>query len=56
MNAMEYDGMNDLELIKQFADFLCEKSLYTQFIEYLNDQGYDGELISTQVEYIQNAE
>lgn len=33
--------MIDREVIENLIDFLCEYNLYTQFVGYMQDKGYD---------------
>lgn len=33
--------MIDREVIEHLVDFLCENGLYTSFVKYMQDKGYD---------------
>lgn len=33
--------MIDREVIEHLVDFLCENGMYTSFVKYMQDKGYD---------------
>jgi len=33
--------MTDIEVIENLVDFLCENGMYTSFVNYMTEKGYD---------------